>query len=282
MAVEYQKLISTDFPNLEVAGKVDVPTLTSQTIASGIKKALDHLAVSGDICSFNFKETLDSADETELQNVCDTHDGVAVEEDDESIQNVRIIQESALDPYISNTRIEGFVLSIPANSKRNLDISYPYLIDLESGECFVPKAKANDIGEFHVAPDVQIGVITQDALLGATEIFVNSTVLQNVKAGFHVRIGTANDLLHEIASVDLVNSKLVLREALDENKITGEAVLRTIIYAKNILLEANEVVSLGGQMIGTASIPANTVLRMIYTNNESVDKEIRFRLIYKY
>jgi len=263
-------------------GRVNTSKLRNEIHSgnSGINIQLSHITTVGTVLDAYFKDALPAEEEAAFHAVCLAHDGEP--DSDASIQLVRLVHEDSLDPSTTNTRLEGFEITIPAGETGHLDISFPYPVDLESGEGFVPAAKAGDVMDFYVAPDSPIGVLTANADAGQNKIMLPVESLPYIKPGFDLRIGTPTDTLHEVAEVNYVTGEVTLRSNLATAKSAGDAALRTVVYARNILLEANEVLSIGGQIFGSASIPPNTTLRVVYVNNDSQQKTIRFRLVYKY
>jgi hypothetical protein len=199
---------------------------------------------------------------------------------DLSVQGVKEVEVDGLDPDNASTQIRGLNFDVTAGQWNNHDFSFPFPVDLLMAEGHGGFIEAGDKIEFVVAPDVNIGVVTAPANLGDSWVNVNSTVLENLKAGHFVRFGGTGDDLHEVTVVDIGNSRIGISPALTEGKAALEDVLRSVKYVHDLELQVGEFLNLGGQTFGAVNIPANTVLRVRYYAVSS--KRIRGRLILKY
>jgi len=291
MAVtKYTYSISQDFTGLvSPYTRPDIGRLTQEIQESAIITALDHIDCGGDACDIYFKAALSSGDETVLDGIVAAHTGAPLAPN-LPVQPVKIEDTSGLDPSTANTMLRGYKFTAVGKDSAeddgkwtNYDFSFPYDVDLLMGEGMAPpEGSEDDIMEFSVAPDTIIGQLAADAGAGQPVVYMNASALQNLKPGYHTKIGAATDKCHEIAAINHSTGQVTFVEDLDEAKTAGEYILRTINYCESIHMTPGEALDLGGQTSGAAFIPGSTTMRVRYWNTLETDTDVTFRIILKY
>jgi len=204
-----------------------------------------------------------------------------------SPQAVKIHDVADLDPNIAKTKVKGINFDVPAQSWGQKDFSFPYKVNILSGDGFTGFAGDGDIFEFLVSPDTPVGQVTQAKASGQTVIPVSQTVIENILAGFWCKFALnpalpGQAIEHEIVHIDIDSLQITISPALNEDVTTNHYVLMSIKYAEDLELQHGENIDIGGRAAGSSSVPANTIMRARYYNAGSQAKRIRLRLTLKY
>ena len=145
------------------------------------------------LCPNNSTDTIDSNSITIIDSV--------------SSNDVNIIQSAP--GWTNNShRIEGFRMSIPANSTASLDMSWPYNIGIISINLYINAENIGDQIHGLVAPNTTIGTITQSVSQGDTVIHVSPSVFNFLKVGNCVTITNGQQKLdmEQCIHLDPVNN----------------------------------------------------------------------------
>lgn len=189
---------------------------------------------------------------------------------------VTIKEESG--DYPTNGHFKSYGVSFVAagNATTIYNFSIPYPIALLAGIFLTNGKTSGDTMDFDVAPDTVVGVLTEDASIGDTIINVQPSVVANVDYGFYVKLDDGvNSEEHLVVSKTATT--LTLHTALINNysAVTPTYVKMTVKMVENMSIEENGRYILGDSKIGGTHIPANTTMRIRYTNIGSGDVTIK-------
>jgi len=161
----------------------------------------------------------------------------------------------------------GLSFSAAASEETLHDFSFPFPISLMSATFPSHGKTAGDSIGFIVGPDTVVGAITSDVTAGDTVINVQSTVIDNMKAGRYARLddGTNNEE-HLVITVGSTTITLHTATANSYAAATPTYVKLNVKMAENLYLEPEVRYMLGDTKIGGSYVPANTVIRMSYNN----------------
>lgn len=200
-----------------------------------------------------------------------------------SENNVNIIQSQ---PGFTNGfyKVEGFSFTIPANSSAYKDISWPYNIAVMTMNLQPSTDNIGDCVNAYAGPDTIIGVNTQTLSQNVFVISVNSTVLLNIKLGYTVSVvnNTQNINMGECISIDTVNSRITCNTIASESIAPGAYIKVSRHIIKNITFTTNNIINLANKNVSSTSFPANTVARMVYTNNSNTQKTFYYNAEFAY
>lgn len=221
------------------------------------------------VCPNNISHTIDSNSITITDQV--------------SSNNVNIIQS---EPGFTNGfyRVEGFSLTIPANSSATKDISWPYNIAVMTMNLQPSTENIGDTINAYAGPDTTIGVNTETIGQNVSVINVNSTVLQNIKLGYVVSVvnNTQNINMGECISIDTVNSRITCNIVASEGVGPGANIKVSRQIMKNITFTSNNIINLANKNVSSTSFPANTIARLVYTNNSNTQKTFCYNTEFAY
>lgn len=128
-------------------------------------------------------------------------------------------------------------------------------------------------------PDVKVGELTQDAILGDNVIHVTSETFNYVQKGLDLSIdnGVKKEELGEILNCDMVNNTITTRKQVQSNFYTNSGtvdILYNYCIVKDRHFENGQEIIFGNKGFRGAEIPEGTKMRVKYTNNSGTAKNI--------
>lgn len=176
-----------------------------------------------------------------------------------------------------NFRTVGFMREIPASTVGDtfvFDTSYPYPINLSLVSFRTDVNASGDMISADAAPDTIIGVLTADSLGITTILNVSSTVVENIKIGFQCGLstGVTSYDVGECIDIDIVNNTITIQNIPTDTIVAGAVVSMSLRNISNYVLSNSQTKVIGTGKIGASYIPANTILRLTYTNNNGESK----------
>lgn len=269
--MDYQYIFNkTQFPN----DKFNISLLDSQIRSSDITISLARVDSSdSESCLTIFRAELPDADEDILNLIVSTHNG----EMERNPELVKIAEEDYKAAEVATQgHFQSTVIDIETTGDEVVekDISFPYPVSLFSAEWLVDAEHKGDRSEFHIAPNTIVGAIIAPVDISSNEFSVSPTVLENMQLGYHIKIGSSDDL-GRVSKIDLVNKTISVENPVSEAFDAGEYVKMTIKVVDYWRFTATGFNSVGESKIGASYIPPNTILRMVYYNeNEIMTKKI--------
>ena len=103
-----------------------------------------------------------------------------------------------------NYNIQGYSMTIAANTTEILPVSWKFPINVLSVHCQSNDLNIGDTLDAIIRPKTLVGVNTVELVQGASTVSVNSTVIENCKIGYDIYI--ADEALGRVTSIDAVNS----------------------------------------------------------------------------
>jgi hypothetical protein len=180
-------------------------------------------------------------------------------------------------PTGGNFRVSGYMKYIPLGTTGDIhtfDQVYPFPINLSLVAFTSDSNSAGDVIYADVSPDTVIGVNTAE-ILGTTGIInVNETVLEYLKIGYMVDVftGVTSYELGRCLSINLNESTILTENTVPVTVAPGNYIRMSIRNIDCYCLSNGLHKTLGAGKIGAAYIPANTVLRLTYKNNNGEAK----------
>ena len=161
---------------------------------------------------------------------------------------------------------------MPANTTQNNDYTWPYNISIG---CVRFRSNSTHKGDFVtslIAPNTTLGALTADAAVGATTFQVSASVLQNIKIGMQVTITDGQGNSNVVDRVYQINPATNSISCLTGLTTAFKAGSLVQIGYLNIAIEIGEPgkYTFGTHQLKAAFIPAGTVVRVQYTNKDSV------------
>ena len=269
------------FPN----NKVNSDRLIQEISVSSITIALDHLDTDPIQASIYFKSILPDADKSTLDSIIANHSGQPLP-DAITVQNVKVVVEQP--KYIDSGNVtqelfcaESIIVDVSAGIGVTIkDFSWPFNIGLKSGTLFISDDMIGDEITIKIAPNTLVGALISNMNVGDTSILVSPTVIQNIKYGQYVGLYSTQ---HELGRVINIGSNyLTITPAADISANAGSPIAMCAKIIPYAFLSAPGIVEIGKTISTANRIPANTKIRVQYTNNSGTAKRVSFFIEYIY
>lgn len=173
----------------------------------------------------------------------------------------------------------------PTGTVTVVDHSFPIPINMLNIFYTTCPDHDGDLLSAEVAPDTIIGILSAGVTSGIqTGITVSQTVIDNIALGYHIGLntGVTSQNLGQCTGIDtnnlMINTEFPTTISYDE----GTYVQMSIKMMHDYELTGNERRELGAYKIGSSYVPANTIGRLSYTNNNGLPKKFRFGIEYLY
>ncbi len=180
-------------------------------------------------------------------------------------------------------------ITATSGSWQKKDISFSIPIALLSAETTLESLNKTDVVQFLIGPETKVGVLISSSTSGDTILTVNSTVTDNIQVGFNCSVSLSGGSEYEdlgiVTKIDKPNSQITVDKptTLSHTAIVTD-VKQTVNMVSHLWLPGSNRIVIGESKIGASYIPANTILRMRYQNNEgtTTQKTFSFRIEYLY
>jgi len=160
-------------------GLVNEGRLFQEIIDSSITIAPSNVLAAGDSLSVIMKSALSGGEETTLDSTVAAHTGEAF------IDEIVTIKEDQTG-VSGRFQTRGEMLTVPANSSRAIEITWPWPIKILSSS-FYP-ANDGDMADGVVGENTCIGALVQDVARHDTQVMVTDSVIQYIEKGFRFRL----------------------------------------------------------------------------------------------
>jgi len=201
----------------------------------------------------------------------------------------------------------GFFKSFDAgpNVKSFLDVSFPYAVDLLSGDYYLPST-ANPKSRLwvEIAPNTDMAALVGGAAISAAVVSTDAEVAVNAQAkgaidAFLTADGSrqTEEVYFRLTSVpsdvcdftalkkatwDSTNSKLKAPDgaAFGLTASSGDKVYLTMRWEDGSYISPGQYIRVGDETFGSSGVPKNVKLRVIVLNEDSSVMDLGFNLTY--
>jgi len=198
-----------------------------------------------------------------------------------SSNDVNIIQS---DPGLTSGtyRIEGFSITIPANSTLSKDMSWPFNIAVMTINLYNSTEHIGDKVWGLAAPNTTIGVLTQSVSQGDTVIHVSPSVFKFIKIGQLITITNGHQKLdmEQCVHIDSVNNTLTCEIPANAPIAQNAYIQFTAQTIKNVVFGNSQTISMANKHLGSTPIPKGIISRLFYTNTGNFDKTFTYSVEY--
>jgi hypothetical protein len=178
-----------------------------------------------------------------------------------------------------NYRVEGFSITIPANSQVYKDMSWNYPIGVMTVNFCIGSDHIGDIIDGYIAPNTTIGVLTQSVTQGDSVINVSHSVFQYLNVGYILTLTNGHQKvdLGECIHLDVPNNTITCELPANSPIAAGAYVQMSIHNIKNFqICEPANVVSLATKHLVSTALPKGIIARLVYTNKSNIDKTFSY------
>lgn len=158
------------------------------------------------------------------------------------------------------------------------DYSWPFPISVMSIKFLTDNVHRGDLATCSVGPNTIIGALAGTCATGATGATVTSTVIDNLMIGYtcHLFDGAQLHNCGRCLSVD-TNASTITWETPTTTSFSAlsPTYIQMTVYVVNPLLVGPPgLYTIGEDKIGGSYVPANTTVRVTYTNNHTEPQDI--------
>ena len=276
----------------------------SQEIADDlvISIALDHVYVdASNNLDVWFKAALSGAEKAVLDGIVNSHVDTPLPENESRL--VEILEES-VDPLQrtgGHFQARTLDLTIPAGTPGAVtseNFSWPHPVSLLDARVIIDAGHAGDTVDFCVAPDTIIGIIVADVAAGDKNFRVSQTVLDNTFIGAELKLldGTNTNSVGRVLEFgyndgygdpyggdDLDRLRVETGTINSFTAATPTYVQQTVMMIREFMFpDHGGVIEIGASKIGASYLPADTIIRIDYANNDGVAKKLNVICEYLY
>lgn len=164
-------------------------------------------------------------------------------------------------------------------TENTYDFSFPMPINLATVSFYTSENNYDDVFSIEREPDTVIGVVTEDVPINMNlGITVSSTVIANTKLGYYLNIGGQN-----LGRCTAIGSGTIDTEFQTTDEIPQYSdVKRSIKLIDNYEIHQTGIQVFGASRIGSTYLPANTIGRILYKNNNGTAKKFTVSMEYFY
>lgn len=204
--------------------------------------------------------------------------------DTRTLNQVRV--EEPTDGYWMSEEIPMNIPATAPGAVVDIDSTWPYDIRIWRTEFKPIPDSIGDTFSIEAGPNTTVGVLTAPVTGGVDTVFtVSQTVTDNISIGFDVRLtdGGNTEDLGRCIGVDKVNFQIEVENAPVNNYAAGVTLVQmTNVVVRNHTIQNVDRDSFGDKGFKSKLLPANTVLRMSYTNNNGLAKSWPWRVEHYY
>ena len=178
--------------------------------------------------------------------------------------------------YQSTT--SGGAIASGVGSETNFDHTWPFPFALFAVKFSWNVSMEGDQIECLVSPDTTVGGTTSVTAAGNTDwIYVSETVCPNIALGYFIKIGTED--LGRVVEIDSYANRIKCESANTSELPATSLVKFTVKMGYKWVFPKSGIITLGDVTPGGSTIPANTIVRCVYTNNDGASgKEFYYAL----
>lgn len=167
--------------------------------------------------------------------------------------------------------------------------NWPIPVSVLDATVQVPNNAQDDCLQVDIGPNTIIGTLTQSAAASDTVLDVSSTVMSNIALGFYVDLLNASDVytnqeLGQVINVNTAADQITVQHATSNAfPVTAPTYVRMSVRGiEDFVFGQATMYELGKSKIGGSYVPANTDIRICYTNKTGDAKKFYYDVRYLY
>jgi hypothetical protein len=193
------------------------------------------------------------------------------------------IQEEAIPSSGGHYTFHSEKLVATANTITTHDMTFPIDVNILASKIHITADMEGDVISWSISPNTTVGTITSDVSINDTVINVSQTVIDNFDIGYHIRLADAgdpegtNEVLNRVIAKDEVAKTLTVETPVTQAWLASGPTLvqMNIYYLWNVEIGPGvHNIEPGKSKIGSAHLPANTIIRATYDNKHATDTKI--------
>jgi len=141
----------------------------------------------------------------------------------------------------------------------------------------------NDELEIEVSPNTLIGALISNMSTGDTKLYVSQTVIDNLKLGNYVGLYQTGTTYIELGRVVEIGENYVVTDTPSTvSANAGSYISMSFKIIPYMYINSPSRIEIGKDIPTGQRIPANTIIRVIYKNNNSTNKKVSILVEYLY
>lgn len=180
-------------------------------------------------------------------------------------------------------RTVGYSINIPSLTPGDnyiYDITRKYHISPRVLHVFPTVDNIGDQITFTIAPETKIAELGIDQLIGQTTLSLTTGSASKALLGMMIKIddGINSQELGECIGKDTDLDTITVEHALVDHYLAGTDILQSYIRVKDIPIANTNNFTIGASKFYSDSVPPNTVVRLIYRNNDGLSKTFNYTM----
>lgn len=228
---------------------------------------------------------------TDAPTTCPTNTAHTVD-----LDSVAIVQKISPDEVTVKQPTDGLFMTeskemvIPSGTAGDITV-IDELFDIKTilwvTELCASASMVGDSLDVIINPDTEVGALTSTGSISDTVLNVSVNVTGTVTPGMYITITDTNSPptvqdLGKCVAVDGDAGTITLSNALSSEFLSGSVISVNVYMSKNLHIDAEGSHSFGVKGFQGKELPAGTVLRMLYTNNDTAAKTWYWKYSYYY
>lgn len=193
----------------------------------------------------------------------------------ELIQNTTNITDN--NKNLGYYSIKGITFQATGAASTTYEITYPFDITIISGKILCEPENKGDILNTILAPNKICGIVTQNANINDTVVYVDPNVIDNVVKELEISFGSRTEI-YIIIDVNIMDSSITLSTPLITTLSFMDYVHMNIKIINNFTYPSTGMISIGNFNPFDTYLTRNNIIRFIYTNNSNYTKTVNFYL----
>lgn len=206
----------------------------------------------------------------------------------ETIKSQRVEVVDGVPGQFQHTSLRMNVEAGDPGSKSVFEFSWPMNIQIWRTEFIPGPEHKGDTINVYIDPDRTIGVLTQNANIGDTELYISSSAFgyPGLIRGIEVKLtdGTQVQDVGRLIGYDSATFKMIIEKPLEYNFAALGTYFQVCLHIVKDAYISQALVpySIGQKGISAKSLPADIILRIIWTNGSGAAKDVALIIEYNY
>jgi hypothetical protein len=162
------------------------------------------------------------------------------------------------------------------------DISWKFTVAIKSGTIGVNNNMIGDELEILVSPNTIVGALISTLNVGDTTISVSPTVIQNIKRGYYIGLFNVLGGIELGRVIEIGSNYVKIDKPSTEFANNGSYVTMTAKIIPYLYFSDLSTIEIGKDIPTGQRLPANTIIRIKYKNNNNSTKKVSFFVEYLY
>jgi len=196
----------------------------------------------------------------------------------------------ATEPYNGYFQATTIPITVPSGDPGDIytqDVSFPMNITMWTTGFRPQSSMVGDMFCVLVAPNTTVDVVTQTVNIGDTVLHVTGAMCNNtnIVLGNDISItdGTNTNHLDRITELNTANNTITITEPPTVSFAAGSVMKLNIQLVRDYMIDqSTENIEYARKGLRGKTLPANTILRVMYHNNTGTAKTFYFNMEYYY